>query len=67
MIKLANWKLGHTFYNQQLPRKIEILLNTEKQNDSLKKTHKYETRHKKLMNQPLVTTETTTIASYVKH
>ena len=37
IIKLANWKLGHKFYNQQLPSKIEILLNTDKQNDSLKK------------------------------
>ena len=48
MIKLANWKLGYKFYNQQLPKKIELLLNTDKQNGSLQKTHKYETRYKKL-------------------
>ena len=57
MIKLANWKLGYKFYNQQLPKKIELLLNTDKQNGSLQKTHKYETRNKKLLNQPLVTTK----------
>ena len=49
--------MGHKFYNQQLPRKIEMLLNTDKQNESLQKTHKYETRQKKLMNQSLVTTK----------
>ena len=57
MIKLANWKLGHKFYNHKLPEKIETLLKTDKQNDTLRKTHKYETRHKALMNQPLVTTK----------
>ena len=57
MVKLANWKLGYKFYNQQLPKKIELLLNTDKQNGSLQKTHKYETRNKKLLNQPLVTTK----------
>ena len=57
MIKLANWKLGYKFYNQQLPKKIELLLNTDKQNGSLQKTVKYETRNKKLLNQPLVTTK----------
>ena len=56
MIKLANWKLGYKFYNQQLP-KIELLLTTDKQNASLQKTHKYDTRYKKLLNQPLVTTK----------
>ena len=57
MTKLANWKLGHKLYNHKLPGKIESLLQTDKLNDSLKKTHNYETRHKKLMNQPLVTTK----------
>ena len=56
MIKLANWKLGHKLYNHNLPKKIESLLQTDKLNDSLKKKHKYETRHKNLMNQPLLTT-----------
>ena len=57
MIKLSNWKLGYKFYNHQLPNKIELLLNTDKQNGSLQKTHRYETRNKKLLNQPLVTTK----------
>ena len=57
MIKLANWKLGHKLYNHKLPEKIETLLKTDKQNDTLRKTHKYETRQKTLMNQPLVTTK----------
>ena len=54
MIKLANWKLGYKFYNQQLPKKIELLLTTDKQNASLQK---YDTRYMKLLNQPLVTTK----------
>ena len=41
----------------QVAKKIELLLNTYKQNGSLQKTHKYETRNKKLLNQPLVTTK----------
>ena len=57
MIKLANLKLGHKLYSHKLPIKIETLLKTDKQSDTLKKTYKYNTRHKKLMNQPLVTTK----------
>ena len=57
MIKLANWKLGHKLYNHKLPEKIETLLKTDKQNNTLRKTHKYETRQKTLMNQSLVTTK----------
>ena len=56
MINLSNWKLGHKLYNQRLSGKLDTLLKTDKLNDSLRKTHKYNTRQKKLMNQPQVTT-----------
>ena len=52
IISLENMKLGYKFSNKQLPVRIHELLINDQNQSSLKKSHRYPTRHKSLPNKP---------------
>ena len=50
MIKLENCKLMYQFLSKTLPKKIQETMKTDKDNKSLERTHKYDTRNKNKLN-----------------
>ena len=52
LIKLKNFKLGYKVDKGLVPAKISQMISCDKNNISLRKSHKYQTRTKKLLNIP---------------
>ena len=52
IIMLEQAKLGYKLCNNMLPRKLSHTMLTDQNNASIKKTHGYNTRHKKIPNLP---------------
>ena len=52
LIKLENYKLGYKLINKLLPEKLSVDISLDKNNKSLNKQHKYNTRNKKQLNIP---------------
>ena len=52
LIKLENFKLGYKLINKMLPEKLTADISADKNNKSLNKQHKYDTRNKKQLNIP---------------
>ena len=50
MIKLENCKLMYQYLAKMLPKKIQDTMKTDKDNKSLERTHKYDTRNKNKLN-----------------
>ena len=57
LIKLENAKFGYKLYQHLLPTKLQSLVATDSKNKKLTKTHKYQTRSKKTLNLPHVSTK----------
>ena len=53
LIKLLNWKHAHRVQHSHLPVRICQTCKTDSSNISLQKKHRYNTRHKKGLNNPL--------------
>ena len=53
LIKLENCKFGYKLSKQLLPPRISFLANHDQNDQSLLKTHPYQTRNKNLLNKPL--------------
>ena len=53
LIKLENCKFGYKLSKQLLPPRISFLANHDQNDQSLLKTHPYQTRNKTLLNKPL--------------
>ena len=58
LIQLENCKLGYQLDKNLLPSKLHTLLWTDSKNNSLQKTHQYNTREKHLPKLPKVTSAT---------
>ena len=54
IIMLEQAKLGYKLCNNMLPHKLNRTMITDQNNASIKKTHGYDTRHKKIPNLPYV-------------
>ena len=52
LIQLENCKFGYKLLHNQLPEHIIELSQSDQSGKNLQKTHKYDTRHKKLLNKP---------------
>ena len=52
LIKLENYKLGHKLINEMLPEKLSADMSVDKNNNPLRKQHKYDTRNKNQLNIP---------------
>ena len=52
IIMLEQAKLGYKLCNNMLPRKLSRTMLADQNNASIKKTHGYDTRHKKIPNLP---------------
>ena len=55
MIKFANGKLMHNHLNGNLPKKIQLAIETGSKDKNLNKNHKYNTRNKNCPNLPMTT------------
>ena len=55
LIELENTKLGYKLYHNTLPVRLAKQIKTDSMSTALSKTHKYNTRHKSLLNLPLAT------------
>ena len=55
LIELENIKLGYKLHHDILPIKLTKQMNTDSMNTALSKKHKYNTRHKDLLNLPMAT------------
>ena len=52
LLKLENYKLGYKLINKMLPKKLSSDISVDKNNNSLQKQHKYDTRNKNQLNIP---------------
>ena len=55
LIELENIKLGYILYHNTLPVRLSKQMKTDSMNTALSKKHKYNTRHKSLLNLPMTT------------
>ena len=55
LIELENIKLGYKLHHNTLPVRLAKKIKTDSMNIALSKTHKYNTRHKSILNLPLAT------------
>ena len=53
LVELEMCKLWHKHTLRSLPEKLSMVMETDHENRSLRKTHNYSTRHKHLQNIPL--------------
>ena len=60
LIKLEEIKLGYKITNKLLPTNLQSLLDTDQKGYALNKNHAYNTRKKRIPNQPRVSTKTYT-------
>ena len=58
LICLEHLKLGYRLLQHTLPSKIASLLSTDHENNSLEKSHKYDTRNKNKLNLPQIKNKT---------
>ena len=52
LIELGNCKFGYKLLHYQIPEQILELSQSDHSGKNLQKTHKYDTRHKSLLNKP---------------
>ena len=57
LIKLENSKFGYKLHHHLLPTKLQSLVATDSKNKELTKVHRYQTRSKKILNLPQVSTK----------
>ena len=55
LIELENIKLGYKLHHNTLPVRLSNQIKTDSKNTALSKKHRYNTRHKRLLNLPLAT------------
>ena len=65
LIELENKKLGYKIHNELLPTRMLDILNSDPQNKSLNKKHRYNTQNKDVPYLPKLRAQSTKLASFI--